>query len=72
MGSRYISGSFCVSITAAIGMPKLETGPQKSGREGGGLLVVCDWKCFGVPIGVCLTYGLSRHSSRLAANGSWH
>lgn len=26
----YISGSFCVSITAAMGMPKLETGPQKS------------------------------------------
>ncbi len=26
----YISGSFCVSMTAAIGMPKLETGPQKS------------------------------------------
>lgn len=33
MGSlqlAYISGSFCVSMTAAIGMPKLETGPQKS------------------------------------------
>ncbi len=28
----YISGSFCVSMTAAIGMPKLETGPQKSVR----------------------------------------
>lgn len=26
----YISGSFCVSITAAKGIPKLETGPQKS------------------------------------------
>lgn len=26
----YISGSFCVSITAATGIPKLETGPQKS------------------------------------------
>lgn len=26
----YISGSFWVSITAAIGIPKLETGPQKS------------------------------------------
>lgn len=26
----YISGSFCVSMTAAIGMPKFETGPQKS------------------------------------------
>lgn len=26
----YISGSFCVSITAAMGIPKLETGPQKS------------------------------------------
>lgn len=31
---EYISGSFCVSITAAMGMPKLETGPQKS-VEGG-------------------------------------
>ncbi len=30
-GLRYISGSFCVSMTAAMGMPKLETGPQKSG-----------------------------------------
>lgn len=26
----YISGSFCVSITAAIGIPKLDAGPQKS------------------------------------------
>lgn len=26
----YISASFCVSITAATGIPKLETGPQKS------------------------------------------
>ncbi len=26
----YRSASFCVSITAATGMPKLETGPQKS------------------------------------------
>ena len=25
-----ISGSFCVSITAAMGMPKLDAGPQKS------------------------------------------
>ena len=32
---RYISGSFCVSITAAMGMPKFETGPQKSAGEGG-------------------------------------
>lgn len=29
----YSSGSFCVSITAATGIPKLETGPQKSGEE---------------------------------------
>ncbi len=29
----YISGSFWVSITAAMGMPKLEAGPQKSARE---------------------------------------
>ncbi len=28
--ATYRSGLFCVSITAAIGMPKLETGPQKS------------------------------------------
>ena len=34
-GKSYISGSFCVSMTAATGMPKLETGPQKSG---GGLV----------------------------------
>ena len=26
----YISGSFCVSITAAIGIPKFDAGPQKS------------------------------------------
>ena len=25
-----MSGSFCVSITAAMGMPKLDAGPQKS------------------------------------------
>ena len=30
VGQRYISGSFCVSMTAAMGMPKFETGPQKS------------------------------------------
>lgn len=29
-GGTHISGLFCVSITAAIGIPKLETGPQKS------------------------------------------
>ena len=34
-GRAYISGSFCVSITAAMGIPKLETGPQKSSRFGG-------------------------------------
>lgn len=27
---NYISGSFCVSMTAARGMPKLDAGPQKS------------------------------------------
>lgn len=36
----YISGSFCVSITAAIGMPKLETGPQKSVGSGHGQSVI--------------------------------
>lgn len=30
----YSSGDFCVSITAATGMPKLETGPQKSVEKG--------------------------------------
>lgn len=30
MGPEMIAGSFCVSITAAMGIPKLETGPQKS------------------------------------------
>jgi hypothetical protein len=29
-GVFYNSASFCVSRTAAIGMPKFETGPQKS------------------------------------------
>lgn len=29
----YISGSFCVSMTAASGMPKLEAGPQKSAKQ---------------------------------------
>lgn len=28
----HISGSFFVSMIAATGMPKLDTGPQKSGR----------------------------------------
>ena len=27
-----MSGSFCVSITAAIGIPKLDAGPQKSAQ----------------------------------------
>ena len=30
-GSAHISGSFWVSINAAIGIPKFEAGPQKSG-----------------------------------------
>ena len=29
-GASYISASFRVSIIAAMGMPKLEAGPQKS------------------------------------------
>ena len=29
----YSSGDFCVSITAAMGIPKLDTGPQKSAAE---------------------------------------
>lgn len=29
-GGAHISGSFCVSMTAAMGIPKLEAGPQKS------------------------------------------
>lgn len=29
-GGTYSSGLFCVSITAAMGIPKFETGPQKS------------------------------------------
>ena len=29
---NYISGSFWVSIIAAMGIPKLDTGPQKSAR----------------------------------------
>lgn len=29
--ASHISGSFWISDTAAIGMPKLEAGPQKSG-----------------------------------------
>ena len=28
--STYISGSFCVSRTAAMGIPKFDAGPQKS------------------------------------------
>lgn len=32
-GVSHISGSFCVSMTAASGMPKLEAGPQKSDRN---------------------------------------
>jgi hypothetical protein len=29
----YISGSFCISITAATGIPKFDAGPQKSAYE---------------------------------------
>ena len=31
-----ISGSFCVSRTAAMGIPKLDAGPQKSVVSSGG------------------------------------
>lgn len=31
MRVSYRSGLFCVSMTAATGMPKFDTGPQKSG-----------------------------------------
>lgn len=41
----YMSGSFCVSITAAMGMPKLETGPQKSAESEVGQSVIRS--CFG-------------------------
>ena len=30
-GESHSSGLFCVSMMAAMGIPKLETGPQKSG-----------------------------------------
>jgi hypothetical protein len=30
--STYISGSFCVSNTAAMGIPKFDAGPQKSAQ----------------------------------------
>ena len=30
--ATYIAGSFCVSMTAAMGIPKLDAGPQKSVR----------------------------------------
>jgi hypothetical protein len=30
---NYISGSFRISVTAAMGMPKLEAGPQKSRQK---------------------------------------
>lgn len=33
VGQTNTSGSFCVSITAAIGIPKLLAGPQKSARS---------------------------------------
>jgi hypothetical protein len=29
----YISGSFCISITAATGIPKFDAGPQKSAHK---------------------------------------
>ena len=70
----HMSGSFCVSMTAAIGMPKFETGPQKSavgkGKELAGvdfgeslpvMLVSRDAEKLG-PWGAGYTYGLSRHS----------
>ncbi len=49
----HMSGSFCVSMTAAIGMPKFETGPQKSACGGRGKVsgrgltgVGCRWWCW--------------------------
>lgn len=74
-GEVYISGSFCVSITAAMGMPKLETGPQKSVESEDVSVGDPDPFVLGSGGGVMArfgTYGLSRHSSRRAATGSWH
>ncbi len=68
---KYISASFCVSITAAIGMPKFDAGPQKSigGRD------QYDSECVAVAQHLSAgieTHGSSRSSSRPAATGSWH
>ena len=41
-GAMYIEGSFWVSRTAAMGMPKLEAGPQKSAVRGA--VSFRDWK----------------------------
>lgn len=62
--TAYISGSFCVSMTAAIGMPKLETGPQKSAE--GDVRKSCGGgdDCWVWRIG---TYASSRHNLELVA-----
>lgn len=40
----YSSGLFCVSITAATGIPKLETGPQKSSSRTSAPEIQCEVK----------------------------
>lgn len=57
-----------MSITAAMGMPKLETGPQKSAEDGlVSRIEEGDEHGSGVP-----THELSRHSLGLVVIGSWH
>lgn len=49
----YISGSFCVSMTAAMGMPKLLAGPQKSVISEDVSSPYILLSAFAIPVGKC-------------------
>ena len=66
----YISGSFCASMMAAMGMPKLEAGPQKS-VAWACTLSVCSELGAGMARLGWLAYGSSRGSRRLGSSGFW-
>jgi len=66
----YISGSFCASMMAAMGMPKLEAGPQKSVARAC-ILSVCSELGAGMARLRWLAYGSSRGSRRLGSSGFW-
>ena len=73
--STYISGSFCVSNTAAMGIPKFDAGPQKSAQYSHQYLILFI-SCWHVQAenqaGIPITYVLSRSSPTRGWSESSH